>query len=91
MKKLIHISIQEISQECETSEEAIMSFIKKGWIIPAGPDDLYFDYEDLARITLIQELQETFEVNDESMQIILNLIDQLNYLKAAFHRDQNFH
>lgn len=90
MKKLIQISIQEVCRECEVSEEVIIGFIDKGWISPAVPKELYFDYEDLARIMLIQELRGTFEVNDEAMPIILNLIDQLNYLKSAFQKESRY-
>ena len=39
------------------------------------------DLEDLTRIHLIAELKHDFEVNDESIPIILHLIDQLNYLR----------
>ena len=36
------------------------------------------DEEDLARICLIKQIQEEFGVNDESIPIILHLIDQVN-------------
>jgi hypothetical protein len=39
---------------------------------------MIFDEEDLARIRLIYELQHVMGVNDESIPVILHLVDQLN-------------
>jgi chaperone modulatory protein CbpM len=59
----------------------IQTYIEHEWIIPAGSSSNSLDAEDLARIRLIEELQESFGVNDESIPIILHLIDQLHCLR----------
>lgn len=61
-------------------------FIDEQWLTPASLDDLRFDEEDLSRIDLILELQETFEVNDQAVPIILSLIDQLNHLQTTLKK-----
>jgi chaperone modulatory protein CbpM len=67
----------------------IITYVQREWIKPARPlsqksrEEEYpeLDEEDLARIRLIQDLQESFGVNDESIPIILNLVDQIHLLR----------
>jgi chaperone modulatory protein CbpM len=76
-------SIYEISEAasvCNLNSDIIMEFIKYEWINPADPKKLLLDKEDISRIQLISELTTNLGVNDESVPIILHLIDQLHYL-----------
>ena len=75
--------LHEASQSCGVSSELIIRFISFEWIKPAEraeevEEHYLFDEEDIARVRLIFNLQNDFGVNDESIPIILNLIDQLN-------------
>lgn len=67
-------------------EAVIISFIEREWLVPeAAPLDeseWALDDEDLARARLIIELREELGVNDESIPIILHLLDQLHALRA---------
>ena len=64
--------------------ETVYLYIERRWITPRRPEIRTIselDEEDLARIQLIQELQEDLGVNDDAVPIILNLIDQLHRLR----------
>jgi chaperone modulatory protein CbpM len=86
MKNLNQLGLQELCQRCGISEEIIQSFIEEGWILPMDSETSLFDDEDMARIFLIRDLKETFEVNDHAVPIILDLIDQLLSLQAAIKK-----
>lgn len=92
MKKLTQKKIEEICEESELSSDTIEFFISEEWIIPADRDSGLFDEEDLARIRFIRELREDLGVNDDSISIILNLVDQLYYVRSQIekiNRSQN--
>lgn len=80
MGKKNYYRITEVAQSCELSEGVILKFIEREWLKPVSLQSLELDEEDLARARLIKELQFEFGVNDESIPIILHLIDQLHYL-----------
>jgi len=81
--------ITEIIELYGVQEVFIYDCIEREWIIPLDTEKKTLDKEDLARILLIKDLKEDFGVNDESIPIILHLLDQLrwsqiqikNYLK----------
>lgn len=70
--------IEEASVDCGVPREIILHYVEEEWVIPANPDKAYFDEEDIARIKFIWELHSSWGVNEESIPIILHLIDQLN-------------
>ena len=82
MKPKHHHALKEAAEKCGLPVDVMIRFISFQWIVPAqwSPDEeLHFlDEEDMARAQLIWQLQEEFGVNDESVPIILQLIDQLN-------------
>lgn len=64
--------------------KTVYLYIERQWISPRRPDIheiSELDEEDLARIQLIQELQEDLGVNDDAIPIILSLIDQIHHLR----------
>lgn len=69
--------IEEASHICDVPVEEILLFIREEWVLPPVRDRSLLDQEDVARIRLIWELKTQFGVNDDSMPIILNLLDQL--------------
>jgi chaperone modulatory protein CbpM len=70
--------IEEAADFCGVPQDTIIRFIQEEWVYPIDQDASFFDDEDIARIKLIWELRTEFGVNDESMPIILHLLDQLN-------------
>lgn len=79
MKQLIRVTIQEASEICGPSCDQIIHYIQEQWISPFEQDA--FDDEDVARIRLIHDLIENLGVNEESVPIILHLIDQIHALQ----------
>jgi len=79
-------AIYQLKDACElmgVAEDLMREFVAKEWLRPAETGKLAFDDEDLARFRLIWQLQEDFGVNDEGVDIILHLIDELNFLRRA--------
>src|ERR671919_999085 len=59
--------------------DALRHWIELGWITPEPSDAGFtFDDADVARVHLICDLCYDLEVGEESMPIILSLIDQLH-------------
>jgi chaperone modulatory protein CbpM len=55
----------------------------EGWLAPSPNEtDLMLSEVDLARARLIHDLRDSIGVNDESVGIILNLIDQVHGLRS---------
>ncbi len=79
MKQLIRVTIEEASEMCGPSCEEITHYIDEQWIRPF--EENAFDDEDVARIRLIHDLIENLGVNEESVPIILHLIDQIHVLQ----------
>ncbi len=79
MKQLIRVTIQEASETCGLAYEEIIHFIQEEWIKPFEKEAL--DDEDVTRIRLIHDLIENLGVNEESVPIILHLIDQIHALQ----------
>lgn len=79
MKQLIQVTIEEASRLSGPSTNEIIHYIEEEWISPAGKD--VFDDEDISRIKLIHDLIDQLGVNEESVPIILHLIDQIHALQ----------
>ena len=77
---IFNFDLYGAANESGMTTEAILDFVNFEWIKPVDPINLIFDNEDIHRIQLISELKKDFGVNDESIPIILYLIDQLNHL-----------
>jgi len=74
--------ITEIIELYNVNEILVYDCIDREWVIPADADKRLLDIEDVARILLIRDLKEDFGVNNESVPIILHLIDQLHWSRA---------
>src|SRR4051794_30371824 len=88
MSQKQYYRITEVAQSCQVSEGVILQFIEREWLKLANSESLEFDEEDFARARLIQELIKDLGVNDESVPIILHLLDQLHFLHL--HLSQNY-
>lgn len=74
--------ITEIIELYQLNEVFVCDCIEREWIIPTNTEQRLLDKEDIARILLIKDLKEVFGVNDESIPVILHLIDQIHVLKS---------
>ncbi|MBN2400973.1 MAG: hypothetical protein JXN64_01095 [Spirochaetes bacterium] len=90
------LEIKEIIRSYELSETFIIECIRSKWIIPCDCEKNLLDEEDVARLMLIRDLKRDFGVNDESIPIILHLVDQMYALqtrmkqKVKFDRSRRF-
>jgi chaperone modulatory protein CbpM len=73
---------KEIVQTYRISEKFIRECLQNQWIEPLEQEPGKLAQEDVARLLLIRDLMEDMGVNDESVPIILNLIDQLHALQG---------
>jgi chaperone modulatory protein CbpM len=76
------LQINEIIQHYELAETFISECIRCEWIQPCDCENNLLDEEDIARLMLVRDLKKNFGVNDESIPIILHLLDQIHALKA---------
>jgi chaperone modulatory protein CbpM len=83
------IEISFICEELDLDEDTLLRWIESRLIQPADISGPYFDEEDLARLRLMAELKELYDVNDSSMEVILHLIDQIHSLSAQLKRMKN--
>jgi chaperone modulatory protein CbpM len=79
-------TLEELVAQCGVEPGRVRQFVLNAWIRPAERERLAFDEEDLARVKLINDLQQTLGVNDEAIPVILHLIDQLNHLHREIKR-----
>ncbi len=67
--------IVEACEKIGVKQEFLVRCIRAHWVMPA--EEATLDDEDLARARLIHELMDDFGANEESIPIILHLLDQL--------------
>lgn len=61
-------------------------WIEEGWLSPRSDDaDLSFSEVDVARVQFIRDLGE-LGVNDESIPIVLDLVDQIHGLRRTIRQ-----
>lgn len=81
MSKITY-TIEIILQRVGLREEDVLRYIESNIISPYDEERLLFDDEDLRRLELVCDLKDNCNPNDESLQIMLHLIDQIHYLQA---------
>lgn len=58
--------------------DALQHWIGLGWVLPhQANDNLHFDPSDVARVRLICELHYELKIEEDSMSVVLSLMDQL--------------
>lgn len=75
---------QEFLVSAHLQEQTLEFWLEQRWLIPdqAAPE-VCFSECDVARASLIQELQRDFGVNDAGIELILHLMDQLHGTRQA--------
>ena len=82
MEYKITYEITEIIDLYKLNKLLIYECIEREWVMPVDTNKKLLDKEDIARLFLIKDLKEDFGVNDESIPIILYLIDQLQWSQS---------
>jgi chaperone modulatory protein CbpM len=73
---------EEVIQTYQVSEEFIRECLQNAWIEPLEKEAGKLAQEDLARLLLIRDLMQDMGVNNESVPVILDLIDQIHALQG---------
>ncbi len=65
-------------------EPELTAWIERGWVRPdqTGADPIFQDI-DLARIRLIHDLRTAMRIEDETIPMVLSLLDQVYELRAG--------
>jgi len=76
-----------VGQLSGLTRQELERWISNQWVRPDGRDGDYIFHEiDVARVRLIQELRNDFQVNEEALPVVLSLLDQL-YAQRRRMRD----
>lgn len=62
-------------------------WVERGWVIPDTADDEWdFGEIDVARIQLLRMLRHDLDMSEDSVPVVLSLLDQLYDMRAALRR-----
>jgi chaperone modulatory protein CbpM len=82
-------TLAEVVEVTEVAEADIVAWVEQHWVLPSEQQDQWlFDESDVARVSLIQELRDDMDVNDDAMPVVLKLLDQVYGLRAALQEMQ---
>jgi chaperone modulatory protein CbpM len=60
----------------------LRDWIERGWVLPGGePPDWAFAEIDVARVRLLRDLHHTLGVEEETLPLVLSLLDQIYDLR----------
>ncbi|MFL5251973.1 MAG: chaperone modulator CbpM [Rhodopila sp.] len=63
-------------------ETEIVTWVERGWVRPAQQGDEWtFEEIDVARVRLVHDLRYTMAVAEETMPLVLSLLDQVYDLR----------
>lgn len=75
---------QEFLLSADLQEQTLEFWLQQQWLIPAETAaGVRFTECDIARASLIRDLQRDFGVNEAGIELILHLVDQLNGARQA--------
>jgi chaperone modulatory protein CbpM len=62
----------------------VADWIARGWIAPGGtPPDWVFTESDVARVRLVRELRDEAGIPEDTLPVVLSLVDQVHDLRHA--------
>jgi chaperone modulatory protein CbpM len=81
------LDLEAFAAACGTEVEFVRVLVDEGLVQPVQQQPAWrFSGEALARVRRIRRLQRDFEANLQSVAVMLELIDQVERLRAALHR-----
>ncbi len=81
------LELQAFAAACGADEAFVRLLVDEGLVRPAAVQPAWrFGGEELARVRRIRRLQRDFEANLQSVAVMLDLIDEVERLRAALHR-----
>jgi chaperone modulatory protein CbpM len=77
------IGLQALLQQVVLDEAELLDWIGCGWVRPAAEEGNWqFDEIDVARVRLIIELRRDCALDDETVPLVLSLLDQIYGLRG---------
>jgi chaperone modulatory protein CbpM len=81
------LDLEAFAAACGMEVEFVRVLVDEGLVQPVQQQPAWrFSGEALARVRRIRRLQRDFEANLQSVAVMLELIDQVERLRAALHR-----
>jgi chaperone modulatory protein CbpM len=81
------LEINAFAAACGTEVEFIRVLVEEGLVRPIVEEPAWrFGGEELARVRRIRRLQRDFEANLQSVAVMLDLIDEIERLRAHLQR-----
>jgi chaperone modulatory protein CbpM len=81
------LELETFAAACDADVAFVRLLVEEGLVRPAVTQPAWrFGGEELARVRRIRRLQRDFEANLESVAVMLDLIDEIERLRAALHR-----
>ena len=81
------LDIEAFAAACGTEAAFVRLLVEEGLLAPAIEQPAWrFGGEELARVRRIRRLQRDFEANLQSVGVMLDLIDEIERLRAQLHR-----
>ena len=81
------LELEAFAAACGAEVEFVRLLVDEGLVQPAAVQPVWrFSGEALARVRRIRRLQRDFEANLQSVAVMLDLIDEVERLRAALHR-----
>lgn len=67
-------------------ETEVQGWVERGWVRPLGEEpDWEFQEIDVARVRLIRDFRRAMEVPEDTMPLVLSLLDQVYALRGQLH------
>ena len=67
----------------DLGEAELQAWVERGWVLPEGNEpDWIFQEIDVARVRLIHDFRHTMAVAEETMPLVLSLLDQVYTLRG---------
>jgi chaperone modulatory protein CbpM len=64
-------------------ESELSTWVDRGWVQPEGaPPEWVFDDLDIARVRLIRDFRHAMDVPEDTMPLVLSLLDQVYTLRG---------
>lgn len=80
------LDIVALARACDTTREFIETLMAEDLLAPARPEPPGFGSAEIARVRRIQRLQRDFEAGLASVSVMLDLLDEIERLRARLHR-----
>jgi chaperone modulatory protein CbpM len=81
------LDLEAFAAACGTEVEFVRVLVDEGLVQPVAQQPAWrFSGEALARVRRIRRLQRDFEANLQSVAVMIELIDEIDRLRAVLHR-----